>query len=98
MSWLAHLFFAFTGAKNEAGWPYGLWSGFGGSVPDILILTAMVGWYWHRTCHQHRCWRIGRHPVGATGIKTCRRHHPELGNHRHLTGAAIRRLLERDQP
>jgi hypothetical protein len=58
----------------------------------------MVGWYWHRTCHQHRCWRIGRHPVGATGIKTCRRHHPELGNHRHLTGAAIRRLLERDQP
>lgn len=83
MSWLAHLFFAVTGARNEAGWVYGLWSGFGGALPDIMIVTAACGWWWARTCHVHRCWRIGRHPVEGTPYRACRRHHPSGGKLTH---------------
>jgi hypothetical protein len=97
VSWLTHLFFAFTGAKNEAGWPYGLWSGFGGALPDILILTALTGWLHHNNCHQHRCWRLGRHPVGDTGLRVCRRHHPELGRHGRLTASKIAELHKQDR-
>jgi hypothetical protein len=77
-SWIAHYFFVITGARNESGWVYGFWSGFGGSIPDVLILTAIAGFLWHRNCHIHRCWRIGRHHVEGTPYVTCRRHHPSM--------------------
>jgi hypothetical protein len=91
-AWIAHLFFWFTGARDEGGTAYGLLSGAGGALPDVLMGTAIAGWYWHRTCHQHRCWRPGRHPVGATGIRTCRKHHPDLGKRRRLTADLIAEL------
>jgi hypothetical protein len=97
-AWIAHLFFAVTGARDESGTAYGLLSGAGGALPDVLMLTAIGGWYLHRTCHVSRCWRAGRHPVGTTGVKTCRRHHPELRHHRRLTAERIARLHERDRP
>lgn len=89
---IAHLWWWLTGARDESGTAYGLWSGFGGAVPDVMILAAMIGWYKHQNCHQHRCWRIGRHKVGDTGIVVCRRHHPVLGQHDRLTGEAIKAL------
>lgn len=87
----------------DYGLPYGhfnfynLWSGFGGALPDVLILTALAGWLYHNNCHQHRCWRIGRHPVGDTGLRVCRRHHPVLGRHERLTAGKIAELHQQDR-
>ena len=78
MHWLIHAYFAVTGADNEPGKAYGFWSGFGGSVPDVLIITGLGAWYWQHTCHQRRCWRVGRHPAAGGTFKLCRRHHPDL--------------------
>jgi hypothetical protein len=94
VSWLAHWIFTILGNRNEAGAWYGLWSGFGGALPDVLILTALAGWARHNNCHQHRCWRLGRHQVSDTGVKTCRRHHPLLGAHDRLTGEKIAEIHE----
>lgn len=75
-AWIAHAFFWLTGARDEAGAAYGLWSGFGGALPDVMIFTAAVAWYWHRTCHVKRCPRLGRHPVKGTSFVVCARHSP----------------------
>jgi hypothetical protein len=94
-AWVAHLFFWLTGARDEGGTAYGLMSGAGGALPDVLMPTAFAGWWAHNNCHQHRCWRIGRHPVGAAGVRTCRRHHPELGRHNRLTAEIIAEMHRR---
>lgn len=75
---IAHWFFVITGARDEAGGWYGFWSGFGGSVPDFLILASVTGYLLHRNCHVHRCWRLGRHHVDGTPYVTCRKHHPAM--------------------
>lgn len=89
--WLVHVYFAVTGAADEPGKTYGFWSGFGGTLLFSAICLFPVWWY-HNNCHQHRCWRVGRHPVEGTGITTCRRHHPVLGPHRKLTAEKILHL------
>ena len=73
---IAHWFFWFTGARNESGTAYGLMSGAGGAVPDVMIPAGMIAWYWHRTCHVKRCPRLGRHPVKGTSYVVCARHRP----------------------
>jgi hypothetical protein len=84
--------FTILGSRDEGGAWYGLWSGFGGALPDVLIATALAGWLWHQNCHVHHCWRIGRHPVGGTPYRACRRHHPAGGRltHEQLLDAARR--------
>jgi hypothetical protein len=84
-------YFVLTGARNETGGYYGLWSGFGGALPDVLIFSAMLGWYWHRTCHVSRCWRIGRHPAAGGALHLCAHHHPDLAG-KTLTAEVIHRL------
>jgi hypothetical protein len=79
-------FFVLLGSRNEAGGYYGLWSGFGGALPDVLIFTAMAGWYWHKTCHISRCWRPGRHLVD--GSPWCGRHHIAARQKLAATGSA----------
>ena len=91
-AWIAHAFFWVTGARNENGTAYGLQSGIGGSLPDAALLFGVPAWYWRRTCHVRTCLRLRRHHVDGTGIVTCRRHHPVLGAHRHLTAEKILRL------
>lgn len=54
---------------------YQFFSGFGGSLPDLLLLTALAGWYWHRTCEVGKCWRLRRHTT-AGGHAVCRKHMP----------------------
>jgi hypothetical protein len=90
--WIAHFWFWLTGARDESGTAYGLWSGFGGALPDVMIAVALAGWLRHNNCAQHRCWRLGRHPVGDSGVRTCRRHHPVLGRHGKLTAEKIASL------
>lgn len=76
MTWLVHLYLAVTGAGNEAGKAYGFWSGFGGSIPDFLILGGLITFLRQRNCEVHRCWRLGRHQTAANH-RVCRRHHPD---------------------
>jgi hypothetical protein len=84
-----HWLVVISGARDEAGGWYGLWSGLGGSLPDVLLVTGLCAWYWHRTCHVSRCWRPGRHPVRDTPYRACRRHHPD-GLPRRVTAGHLR--------
>jgi hypothetical protein len=75
--WCLHLFFHTTGAENGGAgstW-YGFWSGFGGAVPDFLILGGLVTLYRHHNCHVKGCPRIGK-SVEGTPYKACHLHHP----------------------
>jgi hypothetical protein len=81
MGWLAHLF----GLDNLSGSYYGFWSGAGSDLGELAIVGGLVTLVRHRTCHVHRCWRLGRHPVDGTPHVVCRKHHPDG----HLTAAAV---------
>jgi len=72
MSWLPHL----LGIDNEAGRWYAFWSGPGSDVGELAIIGAIYGAYRKHACHEHRCWRLGRHPVAGTPYVACRKHHP----------------------
>lgn len=93
-------FFRYTGATDPAGTWYGFWSGFGGSIPDFLILGSIVTVYRHHNCHVKGCLRLGK-PVEGTPYLACPVHHPaHEGSRRSVTLDVIRRAhlarLERD--
>ena len=91
-----HWLVTVTGAKDEPGTWYGFWSGFGGSVPDFLILGSVGGYLLHRNCHVSRCWRLGRHHVEGTPYVTCRKHHPAITGP--VTAATIADAHARSRP
>jgi hypothetical protein len=97
--WIAHAFFWLTGARNESGTAYGLMSGIGGSVPDVMIPVAMAGWWWRGTCHHSwRCLRWGKYPAAGGTFRLCRVHHPDLAGqkpHRELIARLHREHQER---
>lgn len=68
-----HWFMLLTGANDEGGSVYGFWSGFGGSIPDFLILGGLITLARKHNCHQQGCPRIGRHVVDGT--PWCNKHH-----------------------
>lgn len=84
MNWLVHLYYVVTGANNEGGKAYGFWSGFGGSIPDFLILGGVATFWRKHNCHVHKCWRLNWRATNA-GDLVCRKHHPEP----HLTHADV---------
>ena len=80
---MIHWFWHWTGAKTGTGHAYLEWSGFL-SIWIPLIAASLVYWR-HNTCHQHRCVRIGKHPIVGTPYTVCRRHHPEMPDRSHHT-------------
>jgi hypothetical protein len=68
-------FLKYTGADLESGTWYGFWSGFGGSIPDFLILGSIITVYRHHNCHVKGCLRLGK-PVDGTPYLACPLHHP----------------------
>ena len=56
----AHWFLRYTGADAETGTWYGFWSGFGGAIPDFLILGSILTVYRHHNCHVKGCLRLGK--------------------------------------
>jgi hypothetical protein len=96
VNWITHLFLTVTGSDAESGSVYGFWSGFGGSVPDFLILGSIAGYLLHRNCHVQRCWRLGRHHVEGTPYVTCRRHHPAISGP--VTAEAVASAHARSRP
>jgi hypothetical protein len=71
----AHWFLRYTGADAESGTWYGFWSGFGGAIPDFLILGSIITVYRHHNCHVKGCLRLGK-PVEGTPYLACPAHHP----------------------
>ncbi len=71
----AHWFLRYTGADAESGTWYGFWSGFGGAIPDFLILGSIITVYRHHNCHVKGCLRLGK-PVDGTPYVACPTHHP----------------------
>jgi hypothetical protein len=85
----AHWFLRYTGADAEAGTWYGFWSGFGGAIPDFLILGSIITVYRHHNCHVKGCLRLGK-PVEGTPYVACPIHHPaHEGDRRSVTEEAI---------
>jgi hypothetical protein len=58
-------------AEHNGG--YGFWSGIGSGSP---ILLAIVVFWRHHNCHEHKCWRMSWHP-DAEGHPICRVHHSD---------------------
>jgi hypothetical protein len=72
----AHWFLRYTGADAESATWYGFWSGFGGAIPDFLILGSIITVYRHHNCHVKGCLRLGRQ-VEGTPYVACPVHHPD---------------------
>ena len=62
-----------TGTVNEAGPYYGFWSGFGSDLGEATLLGTVFGVYWHKTCHNDKCWRLSHHTT-AEGHRLCKKH------------------------
>jgi hypothetical protein len=79
----------YTGADAETGTWYGFWSGFGGAIPDFLILGSIITVYRHHNCHVKGCLRLGK-PVEGTPYLACPAHHPaHEGNKRSVSEEVI---------
>lgn len=63
------------GLDDAGGAWYLWWSGACGNLALIAGAWSMIRKY---NCHQHSCWRVGRHPT-TEGYHLCRRHHPDGG-------------------
>lgn len=75
---MGHLIYTIFGLAGVGPW-YAFWSGAGQGLGCISLVLGPVIWLRKHNCHEHGCWRMGRHPVGRHGIMVCRRHHPEDG-------------------
>jgi hypothetical protein len=71
-----HWFLTFTGTRDESSTWYGFWSGFGGSIPDFLLLGTLWAIYKRNKCQS--CRRLvlkgGLGKVEGTHYETCRKH------------------------
>lgn len=61
------------GVTDPAGRWYAWWSGAGSDLGELAIVGGLLALVRKHTCHQPRCWRIGRHVV--EGSPWCDRHH-----------------------
>lgn len=84
----ARWFMKYTGADFEGGPWYGFWSGFGGSIPDFLILGSIITVYRHHNCHVKGCLRLGK-PVDGTPYLACPQHHPAHQGSRRSVGEDV---------
>lgn len=69
-----HFLLHITGGDNGSGPFYLELSGF---VGLLGFVGAFITYYKKHNCHQHRCWRIGRHAVAGGSLITCKKHHPD---------------------
>lgn len=75
MGWLSHVL------GLDPGYWQAFWSGSGSCLGEFALLGGAVALYKRHTCHVDSpkfCWRPGVHPVGTTGFRTCRKHHPTI--------------------
>jgi hypothetical protein len=58
---------------------YQFWSGLGS---DLGYIAGLIALWRHLNCGAPRCLRIGRHPTADGQHHLCRKHHPDLANHK----------------
>lgn len=83
-NFLLHL----TGGDNGSGVIYLELSGF---IAVLGYLSLLGGFLRRHNCHQHRCWRLAKHPVADGSIVVCHKHHPAHKGQK-LTAAVIHRF------
>lgn len=52
---------------------YNAWSGILSDIGEITILAGVIGLFRQHNCHQHGCWRLGKHTT-RDGHKLCKIH------------------------
>jgi hypothetical protein len=64
------------GLDDPSGYWYLFWSGFAGSLDKLALAGAAYAVIRRHSCHEPRCWRVGRHHVDQDGIAFvyCRHH------------------------
>lgn len=77
---MIHSVLHILGIDTQQSYWYDFWSGI---ATQASLLFAAIAVLRRCNCHVHRCWRIGRHPVGGTSWQVCRRHHPADGRVSH---------------
>lgn len=83
---IQHLFQWFehaVGMTNGSGPEYLAWSGWVSDISEFLILGGVVQIYRRHNCVTKGCYRLGRHQVGNTHLKTCPKH-TSVGRHSKL--------------
>lgn len=66
------------GIDTQASKNYDSVSGYLPIVVTALGFSGILMTAWHHlNCHQDKCWRIGRFPVGDGKWKSCKLHHPD---------------------
>lgn len=89
---LSHLLFLHFASSTSLSW-YWIWhplsgpgyqfySGIVGDIPELAALGVLVGFIKHANCDAPRCLRYGPHRTADGHSKLCRKHHPDLPNHR----------------
>jgi len=76
-SWLAHALGLYEGMIYHA---------YSGIIPCLAVVSIVTGWWKKHTCHEAKCWRFGKHPVGGTPYKTCHKHHPGIPGNKVSSG------------
>lgn len=61
---------------------YQFWSGIGSDIGQITLVGGLIAMYRKHNCGAPRCLRIGKHPTADGLHHLCRRHHPDLPDHR----------------
>lgn len=64
----------FLGIDTQQSQNYNFMSGFGPIIVTLLLSGSVLGTIWHSiNCHEHGCWRFGRHKINGT--PWCNHHH-----------------------
>lgn len=89
--WLGvwHWFQEVTGTNNGIPGHTPRWYNFQSAGLAFTALAAVIAFYWHHNCHQHRCPRWARYKTAA-GDRVCKTHHPDMGKDFKLTAEHIK--------
>lgn len=57
-------------------------SGIGSDIQELAIFGTVIALVKHANCDAPRCFRYGPHRTADGHHKLCRKHHPDLPNHK----------------
>ena len=77
LHWLSTAFSTYV-LHSQHGNGYQWSSGPGANFGEVTVIGVAYGAFRRVNCHQHRCWRIGRHHVDGSPYVVCGRHHPAV--------------------
>lgn len=72
---------------------YQFYSGIASDVSELTLLGVALGAWRHVNCQAPWCFRIGHHRTADGHHKLCRRHHPDLPDHK----LSLREIHERHE-